>query len=329
MRHHTFVTAEQVEAFRAAIEPKPRTLVITHSSPDGDAFGSSFGLAESLRAAGLTVTTACVDPLPTRWQWSPRAEQYVQDFTPSDYELVIWTDCADYERTGFHHRYPQLAQLQSVNIDHHHKSNDHWATLNIVPENASSAAIIVAELLQLSALPVPPQAATALLLGMYTDTGDFQYAATPEIFAMASWLVEKGARLRQINDKSLQRYSFAQLKFWGKILENLTLTDENVAIAGVYTADYQSVGAEREDIGVLKNWLGSIQDADYSVLLSEDEAGNVKASLRTRRDDLDLQALAKDYGGGGHVKASGFSIPHSRLKREVQWKIIPQDPTDN
>ena len=57
-------------------------------------------------------------------------------------------------------------------------------------------------------------------------------------------------------------------------------------------------------------------------MLSEDGKGNVKASLRTRKDDVDVKALAEQYGGGGHVKASGFTIPGGRLEKEVKWKIV-------
>jgi phosphoesterase RecJ-like protein len=84
------------------------------------------------------------------------------------------------------------------------------------------------------------------------------------------------------------------------------------------------LGAKREDLNGVIDYINSMPEAKYSVLLSEDEKGNVKASLRTRKSDVDVKSLAEKFGGGGHVKAAGFTIAKSKLEKEVKWKIVQE-----
>ena len=82
------------------------------------------------------------------------------------------------------------------------------------------------------------------------------------------------------------------------------------------------MGASRNELGGIIDIISSMESVKYSVMLSEDEKDNVKASLRTRRDDIDVKALAEKYGGGGHIKAAGFMVPKGHLKKVVKWKIV-------
>jgi len=68
--------------------------------------------------------------------------------------------------------------------------------------------------------------------------------------------------------------------------------------------------------------INSVPGAQYACLLNEDNKGNVKGSFRTQRDEVDLEELASKFGGGGHKKAAGFTMP-GRIHQEVHWKIVP------
>jgi len=162
-------------------------------------------------------------------------------------------------------------------------------------------------------------------LGIYTDTGGFMHQnTTPITYQYSSELVKLGASYRRIAREVFQKYDFCTLKLWGKVLQNLHVTKDGAAIVGVEEEDYQSLGCKREDLGGVIDFVNAMPEAKYSVLLSEDGRGNVKASLRTRDDSVDVKALAEKFGGGGHVKASGFTIKGGHLEKEVKWKIVQE-----
>jgi len=115
---------------------------------------------------------------------------------------------------------------------------------------------------------------------------------------MASELIKHGGDIHPIAENVFYNYELKTLKLWGKVLANLHVTPDGAAIVGVSREDYESLGAERKDLEGVIDYINSLEEARYSVLLSEDEKGNVKASLRTRKPDVDVQALAQKFGGG-------------------------------
>jgi len=134
--------------------------------------------------------------------------------------------------------------------------------------------------------------------------------------------VKLGGNISKISRNFFYNHDLRKFKLWGKVLKNLHVTEEGAAIMGVYKKDYQSMGASRNELGGIIDIISSMESVKYSVMLSEDEKDNVKASLRTRRDDIDVKALAEKYGGGGHIKAAGFMVPKGHLKKVVKWKIV-------
>ena len=167
--------------------------------------------------------------------------------------------------------------------------------------------------------------ATQLLLGLYTDTGSFMHQnTTPESYFAAADMIDLGANISKIAKNVFHAYEFKTLKLWAKVLKNLHITSDGAAIVGVEREDYESIGAKRSDLEGVIDFINSIPEARYAVILSEDEKGNVKASFRTRQPDVDVKALAEKFGGGGHVKASGFTLPRGHLEKEVRWKIVQE-----
>jgi len=161
------------------------------------------------------------------------------------------------------------------------------------------------------------------MTGIYTDTGGFMHQnTTPLTYQYAAELIKLGASPQHVAQNVFHKYDFRTLKLWGKVLQNLHVTADGAAIVGVEEKDYEALGCTRQDLAGVIDFINAMPEARYSVMLSEDGKGNVKASLRTRKDDVDVKALAEQYGGGGHVKASGFTIPGGRLEKEVKWKIV-------
>ena len=317
-------TIENLNALKEFLSEKPKLLIISHGGPDGDTTGASVAIYRALKNLNFPVSLACIDIIPSAFQFLKDTKEYAQDFDPNNFQGVVFVDCGDKRMTRFHESHPEILsdQLFKINIDHH-PTNDNFGDVNFVNIKASSSCEIVGELLKELEIKITPEIATALLLGIYTDTGSFQHQnTTPKTYAMAADLVKLGGNISKIAKNVFYNNEFKKFKLWGKVLKDLHLTEDGAAIIGVHKSDYESLGATRADLQGVIDLVSSMPEAKYSVVLSEDDKGNVKASLRTRDPNIDVKALAERYGGGGHVKASGFTIPGGHLKKEVKWKIV-------
>ncbi|HEY5713987.1 MAG TPA: bifunctional oligoribonuclease/PAP phosphatase NrnA [Candidatus Gracilibacteria bacterium] len=302
-------------------------MVLCHANPDGDAIGSLLGTYHALKSLGLSVTPGCYDPVPDNMKFLPGSDKVISEFEEQDYDTYILLDCGHQKMLKYDTEKPYILseQVQKINVDHH-PTNDNFGDANFVITQSASTTQILYFLFKELEMEINPTVATCLLLGLYTDTGSFMHQnTTPETYQVASQLVRSGGNAQSIANNIFRNYNFRTLKLWGKVLENLHITSEGAAIVGVEREDYESIGATRQDLNGIIDIINSMPEAKYCVLLSEDDKGNVKASLRTRKEDMDMRALAEQFGGGGHVKASGFTIPGGKLEKEVRWKIVKSD----
>lgn len=326
MTNPLFIQDAEVEKLRTYLGTNPKSLIITHANPDGDAIGSALGLYLALSSAGLTVDVCDKDGVPDYLNFCPGSEAMKIDFNENDYDGFFILDCGDKAMTRMHETHPRMlsAEVMKINVDHH-ASNDNFGNINFVATDACSTTQILFHLIQSLGIRITPDIATALLLGICTDTGSFMHQnTTPQTYLDAGALVKLGGNISKIAQNVFRSYEFKTLKLWGRVLQDLHVTPEGAAIVGVHRDEYETLGAARSDLAGVIDYINAMPEAQYSVMLSEDEKGNVKASLRTRKDDVDVNALAKQFGGGGHVKASGFTVKDSKLKKEVKWKIVKE-----
>jgi len=134
-------------------------------------------------------------------------------------------------------------------------------------------------------------------------------------------LMMKGANVQKISKELFHTTPANRLRLWGKILERTYVNDEGVTVSAVNRSDYASCGVTSKDTGGIIDYLNAVPDSKYCVLLSEDEKGLVKGSLRTQRDDVNLSEVASKWGGGGHPKASGFGV-QGKLQPVLSWRIV-------
>jgi phosphoesterase RecJ-like protein len=114
------------------------------------------------------------------------------------------------------------------------------------------------------------------------------------------------------------------LKIWGRIMENAHVSDEGVTVSVVTWKDFQECEADTDEVSGAIDFLNAVPGSKYTCLLNEDKNGTIKGSFRTQRDDVDLSALAGQFGGGGHKKAAGFTVK-GRMHRKIIWKITPDE----
>lgn len=110
------------------------------------------------------------------------------------------------------------------------------------------------------------------------------------------------------------------MRLWGRVLDTLKLTKNGVALAVALAKDFNETEAKFEELQGVVDYVNAVPDSKFSLLLSE-RNGQIKASLRTKRDDVNVAKIASVFGGGGHVKAAGFAVS-GRLEEETRWKVV-------
>ncbi len=307
------------------IDKAQKILSISHKRPDGDTLGSSCALHLALeQQLGKKVDMACIDEVPERFRFMADMDKVISKFNFRDYDLIIVSDAGASYMTNYHTVYPDIfkSEVPVINFDHH-ASNDNFGKVNVVDPNSASATILLYKFFEFAGLRITPSVATALLCGIYNDTGSLMHSNTTiEVFEIAGKLMEKGGRIHQVSKNLFRTNPVSTLKLWGRVLENARVNDEGVTLSVVTWKDFKECGAGPDEVSGVVDFLNSVPGSKFTVLLNEDEHGNVKGSFRTQPDDVDLSELAGQFGGGGHKKAAGFSIP-GRLQREVHWKIVP------
>lgn len=307
------------------IQSSNRILLVSHRRPDGDTLGASCAIHLALKELGKHTTLACIDEIPKRLQFIPETEKFVREFNLGDFDLIIISDAGASHMTGFHEKYPDFLskKIPILNIDHH-ISNEGFGTINLIATKASCATIVAYKLLKKLPIRLTSEIALALLVGIYNDTGGFIHSNTiQETFEVAAELAAYGVKVSEIVKPLFKEASFAQLRLWGFILENMRRNEKGILSSVITEANFKSIGAHSSDTGGIVDLMNTVPDASYILLLAEDE-GWVKGSLRTQQEYINLSDIASQFGGGGHAKASGFRM-QGRLEKQVVWRIKPAE----
>jgi phosphoesterase RecJ-like protein len=309
-------------------------VVATHENPDGDALGSLIGMHGLLTALGKDseMFIASSDlPLPREYR-CPALEHALQA-APADIgeRTVVMLDCGNIDRNP-------AAVLQHgahlLNIDHHH-DNTLFGALNLVDPTASCTAEIVWDLMH--GLDVAPTAAIAeaLYIALVTDTGRFMYENTgPRAHRMAAELIAAGVDVPAVNTRLYEELPAAKLTLLGVALERIERFDDGtLTLVALDAADFELAGAEESFSEGIVDHLRSVADTKVAVLIREltaaESRGKRKVSLRATGDDVDVSAIARTQGGGGHRRAAGFSttleVPEliGLLRSEIASQLHP------
>ena len=304
-------------------------LLICHRDPDGDALGSILALSEALKNEGKKVSMVCLDRVPVIFSFLPDVCQLKKDFLIGNFDAIVLLDNGDLRRTGFPERITRIKEknIPLINIDHHPK-NDLWkyATINYVNELASSTSELIYEIFNGLEWKITPKIATALLAGIFYDTGGFQHTNTSvAVLNIVSDLLKKGAKLKKVSGSisSSHSNSITRLKLWGIALDRLLINRQyGVASSFLLRKEIEKLNASDDEVSGLVNLISAIPDTQVALLLYETEDGKIKGSLRTEKDSVDLSKLARILGGGGHKKAAGFSFSGQIKQINNIWQIV-------
>lgn len=318
---------KQFDDFEKLLSEHSSFLLIGHEDPDGDSLGSLLGMSEYLEGRGKRALAVCKTQVPKIFYFLSGIEKIESDFKIEDFEAVILLDNGDLKRTGFMDvvRSARKQGISIVNIDHHIR-NDIWklATLNLADVEASSTSEIVFNLLTYLGYEMTSSAATALLAGMYYDTGGFHHTNTSnEVLRISSELLHLGANLKKISKSVSQNRSVNMLKLWGIAIDRIIVDNKRgMAVTFLTRDDILQAGANDEEISGLVNLLNTASEIRVALLLYETSDGKIKGSLRTEDENVDVAKIAELMGGGGHKKASGFALSGKFVRESEGWKIV-------
>ena len=301
-----------LDAVAAAIHEHGRFLVTSHENPDGDALGSLLAMQLALEQLGkdTMMTLTGEAPLPGEYRFLGLADRGLRRDLPGDRgeRVLIALDCANETRPAD----PSILDrgLLTINIDHHH-DNTRFAAVNLVVPDASSTSEILADLFQALGVELTQEIAQPLYVALVTDTGRFQYTnTTPKTHRLAARLIEAGADVRAVFQNVYETVHFPKLKLLARALERAeTFAGGRVVVSHLVRADFGEAGAVEPFSEGIIDYLRGVEGAQLAVLIREpprDGSPVRKVSLRSSIDVLDVSALAREFGGGGHRQAAGF-----------------------
>lgn len=305
------VAKPELDQVVEAIREGERFLLTTHESPDGDALGSLLATQSMLEALGkdsVMFLAAKEFPLPVEYRFMPLEEVFHEPPADMADRVVVFLDCGNIDRMPVDFLREDGDTV--INIDHHH-DNTRFGTVNLVDEEASSTAEIVFDLSARLGVDLTPEIATALYVGLVTDTGKFMYEnSDARTHRMAATLIEAGVEVNEIYRRLYEHAPLEKLKLLARALEQIELHDGGaLAVTYISERDYRDTGgSETLTEGVIDHLRTIEGTAAVAVVRDQPERGRAarKVSLRSSDGRVDVSAIAREQGGGGHQRAAGF-----------------------
>lgn len=316
------VAAPLISAALAAAE---RVLLLSHNHPDGDAIGSLLGVWHTLKLLGKQAIGVASSPLVNTVSQLPGVEQLLvyqlgQSLPATD--LTILVDSSELERTGpIYEEHAVTLNSHNLIVIDHHRATTGPGKINLIDPESASCADLVYRLLRAMDLPLPPETATCLLMGLLTDTRNFSHSNTNSqaLFAAAE-LLEAGADHLGVVRAIYAGVPFPTIKLSGLAIQQMQ-AENGLYWCCVTQEMLRQAGANSED--AYDAAMGIMQDAagmQVCALFKEYADGTVKLSLRSV-PGINVATIAQQWGGGGHNQAAGATL-HLNLT-EAKEKVLP------
>ena len=309
-----------IDRILAGIREHRTFCVVGHIRPDGDCIGSQLGLTLALRDQGKKVVCWNEDAMPDKLAFLDADRLVQKPRRGQSFDCVIATDCASYERLGKVGKCIGNRKL-FINIDHH-ASNTRYADINWVSEREPSSGELIFRLLKVARWPITPAVADCLFTAVSTDTGSFQYPSTrPSTFHVGAELVTRGANLAKISDEVYESYSLSRVRLLRHVYNHFRLIhNDQIAYFRLKQADYARTGAEKDDSEGLIDHVRAIAPVVVACMFEEMGQDLTRISLRSKSENINVNEIAAEFGGGGHKAAAGARIAGSPLS--VERRVI-------
>jgi phosphoesterase RecJ-like protein len=298
-----------IKAILKTIEEGRRFLVAAHENPDGDALASTLALTNALRELGKDVTAFNRDGVLEPFAFLPGAETVVTDLegcAPFDAGFVL--DSGELRRAGSHLR--ERCRIL-INIDHHPYSEE-FGEIRFVDESASATGALIYRILTEGGIEISPSVALCIYTSILSDTGSFRYSnADPEAFHIAAEMVDKGVSPWDVASGLYESQGAERLRLLALALATLTVSTCGRYASVTVTAEmYDQIGAGAELTDGFVNYPRSIRGVEVAIFFRQVAASSFKVGMRSK-GKVDVGALARELGGGGHHNAAGALLDGS------------------
>src|SRR5438093_809507 len=313
-------TSPDVQRIVDLIRSRERFVLSSHARPDGDSIGSQLAMAYALRALGKQAVVVNADPAPPPLQQFPGVPDIVlASKVEGAFDAAIIMECGDLTRTGVE----GLDRFFVVNIDHH-PDNTLYGAINWFDAGAAACGEMVFELISALGIQLTVNIATHIYVAILTDTGSFHYSnISPRTFDICREAIEAGVDPVRVARNVYDSNNMGRLKLFGAVLSAMQI-DATGRIAIVYL-DHEmarAAGGTYEDTEGLINLPLTVKEIQAVVFFKQSEGEEYRVSMRSK-GEIDIGAVAKQFGGGGHKNAAGCTVtgPIDALQKVFLEKI--------
>ncbi len=305
---------------------KPHRAALTlHERPDGDSIGSNLAMAAALRQMGSTAQVYSIDkPDPKFAFLSGFDDIKVNDgaIAWEAYDYFWALDMSSVERNNRMGQKIALPNQLNVIVIDHHRTNTGWGKYNHV-EITASTTLVLYKLFTSWGVKIDKDIATALFVGLATDTSFFQNDSTnADVFKVAQELLQLGVEYDKISYELNRQLTMPDIKFYSEMLSKVQINEEKqVAYIAVTQEEWERFGAGPEEYDYIKEYLKKLKGTRLGIMFTEEKQGYVRLGLRSRDADYDVSALTQKFGGGGHKAAAGASLSGKTLNEAIEAVI--------
>ncbi|MCC7417719.1 MAG: bifunctional oligoribonuclease/PAP phosphatase NrnA [Acidobacteria bacterium] len=304
-----------------AIGRRQRFVISSHARPDGDSIGSQLAMAYALRALGKEAAIVNADPAPPPLMQFPGVRSIaIAPEVEGCFDAAIVMECSDLARTGV----SGLDRQFVINIDHH-PGNTGYGDLQWFDPRAAACGEMVFALVQALGAPLTVEIATHVYVAILTDTGSFHYShISPRTFDICRQALDAGVDPVLVARNVYDSNNMGRLKLFGSVLSAMQIdTTGRIAIVYLDHEMARAAGGTYDDTEGLINLPLTVKEILAVVFFKQVEGDRYRVSMRSK-GEIDVSAVAKTYGGGGHKNAAGCTV--SGGIDEVQ-KLLVRDLT--
>lgn len=282
--------------------------IVGHVGPDGDALGSMIAFARAARAAGKVAVASFDEPfvVPDELSFLDQSVLVAPGDFPDDLDVAVAVDTSARERVGG--LVDRMESAGTLVVVDHHLSDGDWGDVTLIDKTAAATTELVYDVITVLGWPIDEHVATALYVGLVTDTGRFQYSNTsPRTHRIAAELLAAGVRSDAVGQKLFEEAPFGYYGVVSDVLGRAVLdTERRLVWSSVSDEDLDRHGVGFHEVDGLIDLVRLARGTEVACLLKVKEHGVVKGSLRSR-GLIDVASIAASFGGGGHHNAAGFT----------------------
>ena len=303
-------------------------VILTHTNMDGDAIGSASALCHALRHMGKRSVILLEDDIPgyLKFMHDHGSKEgglpfFVKEM-PFEPRLAVAVDCGDAGR--IEKRFDVFSSCADRICVDHHIQTEHFADYSVVEPDASATGILIYQLINELGVPIDKEIAEDLYVAIMTDTGCFRYSnTTAECHLVTAELYKAGIEFDKLGTLIYDTLPLSQVKLEAMIIDWMELFEGGKAVISYITQDkLKEIGATYDMTSSCIDVLRKIDTVEVCAFLKEHEDGSIKLSMRAK-SYADVNWVARELGGGGHVRAAGatFNVPMEEAIRLTKEKI--------